>query len=75
LKTAGDDLLLTLEKKADHFEEVGRMRCRFVPVVGEFAPTGKNTLVDVPEHVTIYPKGMEQGRKILIHGETCSYVA
>ena len=80
LKTDGDDLLLTLEKRKDHFEEVNRLRCRFVPVVGESAPKGIAQLRELPENVMIYPKGQEHGRaaaprKILIHGETCSYVA
>lgn len=75
LKTNGDDLLLTLEKRKDHFEEVSRLRCRFVPVVGESAPKGQVQLGELPDNVMIYPKGHEQGRKILIHGETCSYVA
>lgn len=74
LKTGEDDLLLCIEKRKDHFEEVNRMRCRFVPVMGETAPRGDIPLVDLPENVMIYPKGREHGRKILIHGETCSYV-
>jgi protein-L-isoaspartate(D-aspartate) O-methyltransferase len=74
LKTGGDDLLLSLEKRKDHFEEVNRMRCRFVPVVGESVPSGKIPVEDLPERVMIYPKGAEHGKKILIHGETCSYV-
>jgi len=74
LKTGGDDLLLCLEKRKDHFEEINRMRCRFVPVVGEAAPKGEIPLGELPENVMIFPKGHEHGRKILIHGETCSYV-
>jgi protein-L-isoaspartate(D-aspartate) O-methyltransferase len=74
LKTRGDDLLLTLEKRTDHFEEVNRLRCRFVNVMGENAPKGEVKLSDLPENVMIFPRGREQGRKILISGETCSYV-
>ena len=74
LKTGGDDLLLCLEKRKDHFEEINRMRCRFVPVVGEAAPKGEIPLGELPENVMIFPKGQENGRKILIRGETCSYV-
>jgi protein-L-isoaspartate(D-aspartate) O-methyltransferase len=74
LKTGEDDLLLCLEKRKDHFEEINRMRCRFVPVMGETAPKGEVTLYELPENVMIYPKGQEHGRKILLHGETCSYV-
>ncbi len=74
LKTGTDDLLLLLEKRKDHFEEINRMRCRFVPVMGEAAPRGEVPLNELPENVMIYPRGEEHGRKILIHGETCSYV-
>lgn len=74
LKTAGDDLLLALEKKGNHFEEVSRMHCRFVPVMGELAPKGEIQLGELPEKVMIYPRGFEEGRKILLRGETCSYV-
>ncbi|MES2525546.1 MAG: protein-L-isoaspartate O-methyltransferase [Bdellovibrionota bacterium] len=74
LKTGGDDLLLSLEKRTDHFVEVARMRCRFVSVMGEMAPKGESPVGEIPENVMIYPKGQEQGRKIFIHGETCSYV-
>ncbi len=74
LKTGADDLLLCLEKRKDHFEEVSRMRCKFVPVVGEASPKGEVPLNELPENVMIYPKGHEHGRQILIRGETCSYV-
>lgn len=74
LKTGSDDLLLTLEKRKDHFEEINRMRCRFVPVMGELAPRTEIPLEELPEKVTIYPRGQEHGRRIIIHGETCSYV-
>ncbi len=74
LKTGGDDLLLSLEKRTDHFVEVARMRCRFVSVMGEAAPKGESPVGEIPENVMIYPKGQEQGHKIFIHGETCSYV-
>lgn len=74
LKTGSDDLLLTLEKRKDHFEEVSRMRCRFVSVMGDTAPKGHSPVGEIPQNVMIYPKGHEQGRKIFIHGETCSYV-
>lgn len=74
LKTGGDDLLLCLQKRDDHFEEINRMRCRFVPVMGEAAPKGEIPVGELPEKVMIYPKGQEHGRKILIRGETCSYV-
>lgn len=74
LKTGGDDLLLSLEKRTDHFEEVARMRCRFVSVMGDTAPKGEAPVGEIPENVMIFPKGREQGRKIFIHGETCSYV-
>ena len=74
LKTGGDDLLLCLEKRTDHFVEVERMRCRFVNVMGDAAPKGEMPVGEIPENVMIYPKGREQGHRILIHGETCSYV-
>lgn len=74
LKTGGDDLLLCLEKRRDHFEETSRMRCRFVPVVGEAAPGGEALLGELPEKVMIYPRGKEHGKRIRASGETCSYV-
>ena len=75
LKTGYDDILLCLEKKKDHFEEINRMRCRFVPVMGDLAPKGEVQVEELPENVMIFPKGREHGRRIIIHGETCSYVA
>ncbi len=75
LKTGEEDLLLCLEKRKDHFEEINRMRCKFVPVIREGSPTGEVTLRELPDNVMIYPNGQEHGRKILIRGETCSYVA
>lgn len=74
LKTGNDDLLLCLEKREDHFVETERMRCRFVNVMGEVAPKGEMPVGEIPENVMIYPKGREQGHRILIQGETCSYV-
>ncbi len=74
LKTGEDDLLLCLEKRKDHFEEISRMRCRFVPVVSELAPKGDVRLNDLPERVMIYPRGKEMGKTIVLKGETCSYV-
>ncbi len=35
LKTSGVDVLLLLDKKEDHFEEVSRELCSFVPMTGE----------------------------------------
>lgn len=35
LKTSDVDLLLLLEKKSDHFEELSRLHCTFVPMKGE----------------------------------------
>lgn len=35
LKTSGADVLLLLDKKEDHFEEVSRELCTFVPMTGE----------------------------------------
>lgn len=35
LKTSGVDILLLLDKKEDHFEEVSRLFCSFVPMTGE----------------------------------------
>lgn len=74
LKTGNGDILLTLEKRKDHFEETNRMRCKFVPVMGELAPKPAVPFSEIPERVLIFPKGREAGRRILISGATCSYV-
>jgi protein-L-isoaspartate(D-aspartate) O-methyltransferase len=41
LKTIGADLLLVLIKKSDHFEEIQRIPCSFVPLKGKKAESGE----------------------------------
>ncbi len=68
LKTQSIDLLLLLIKKEDHFEELSRLSCSFVPMKGQKAARITNdldTLRDTQGKLEIYPNFKKEGRDSL----------
>lgn len=68
LKTHSIDLLLLLVKKEDHFEEVSRLSCSFVPMKGQKAAritSDLDNLRDAPGKLEIYRNFKGEGRDSL----------
>lgn len=68
LRTPESDLLLLLEKKLDHFEELKRIPCSFVPLKGEKAQQKEfdsTVMVGPTGQIQIYPRRQEGNDSII----------
>jgi protein-L-isoaspartate(D-aspartate) O-methyltransferase len=64
LKTHSVDLLLNLVKREDHFEEISRLHCSFVPMKGDrkvWITPEIDSLVLSDERIEIYPSNLKGG--------------
>lgn len=68
LKTHYGDLLLTLVKRPDHFEEISRLLCSFVPMKGQkkaHVTNDLDLLIQSDDRIQIYPSHLKGDRDSL----------